>query len=553
MAADSLGERKGTGQEVKEAMGEEGTDPPFPPWPPDEATSGPPAEDRGGVHYDLRVDDRFWAERPLVIGCVLEVPFTLRNAEENGGDEDVGHAALLVKSWKIEESGMWLEVKPLGGDKDWVWKEAVRIFSRKKFRVHLCRLQAGACSAITETGYHVEDFHLFQPGILSLDYVDRKRRKEWEGALAELGCRPSAVGAEPLPATGDTHQRISALRARLQESRPMGILKEASDPPNQSATRNPAAPGQGFIPLSQRLGPGGIGVTFPAAPAPTMGLEDSEKKREPRKRPSSSMGEILRAAVERRGQLVEKKDSSKKRKKSRGRGRSRSRRRRRRRDTTTSSSPSGSSSSSSDRLLPPLQKKAARKPGSVLSMMVEHVTEALAQAAVEESGGVQGSTTKFMTYYQILVRPQVQSKVRDQRELETLARGLDMLREGRLEELGDLLSGRFVAVENAALTGNWSSAQFLEVAPLRLPGIAQTPLLLAVQKHSRAVERASGRGSWSARKTDGWGNNYKSANEEAGNRGKGKGGKSKGKNKKGKKGAWNEKQNETGAEPPKAS
>ena len=140
----------------------------------------------------------------------------------------------------------------------------------------------------------------------------------------------------------------------------------------------------------------------------------------------------------------------------------------------------------------------------------------------------------------------VQSKVRDQSELETLARALDLLREGKLPELGDLLSGRFVAVENAALTGFWQSGQFLEVAPSRLPGVAQTPLLLAAQRHSKAVDRAAG--SWSRGKQDSWGSSYKVTSDEAGGKGKSKGGKGKGKTKKGKKSAWDEKPAENAGE-----
>ena len=71
----------------------------------------------------------------------------------------------------------------------------------------------------------------------------------------------------------------------------------------------------------------------------------------------------------------------------------------------------------------------------MMALMLEHVTEALAQAALEEGGGASGSTTKIMSYFQISLRPQLPSKMRDQRELETLARGVDLLREGRLDEL----------------------------------------------------------------------------------------------------------------------
>ena len=443
---------------------------PFPPWPGPLADGGRGEDEEGldvrtgaelGTHFDLKADGRFWEGRHVVIGCIVEVPM-IRKAGD--GTEDAGHAGLLVKSWKIEEDGMWLEVKPLGGDHEWCWQEAVRVFSRRRLKLHLCKLQDGGCPSMDRPGYHVEDFHLFQPGVMGLGYVDKKRMREWEAALAELGQTPAAVEASDPPedpGVPGVPARLSALRQRLQESRARGVA-EPLNPPSSILGGHQrvsfALGNQGPGPFRQAL----------ALPPTAQVISDEEErvkvKKEEKRRSSNSMGQVLKEAVNRRARLVESKSLSKKKRKKRGRSRSRSKRRRRR-SPTTSSSQSGSSTSSSGRLLPPLQKKATRRPGSVLAMMIEHVTEALAQAAVEEGGGSMGSTTKFMTYYQILVRPQVGSKVRDQRELETLARGLDMLREGRLEELGDLLSGRFVAVENAGQVLNswkWPPQGFQE-------------------------------------------------------------------------------------------
>lgn len=64
-----------------------------------------------------------------------------------------------------------------------------------------------------------------------------------------------------------------------------------------------------------------------------------------------------------------------------------------------------------------------------------------------------------------MARPLLQGKVRDVRELDTLARCIDYLKAGRLPELGDAVAGRFLVVESAGLTNNWQDAQHLEVIP----------------------------------------------------------------------------------------
>ena len=140
------------------------------------------------------------------------------------------------------------------------------------------------------------------------------------------------------------------------------------------------------------------------------------------------------------------------------RKRSRSKRRRRRRKDSKSSSSSSHSSSSSS-LVPPLQRKANKNPGSVMRLLMTNVSEALASAAVtdpEQPMALGPSASQVAAYYQIVARPQLGNKVRDCRELETLARCLDLLRQGKLPELGDALAGRFLAVESAGLTNNWA-------------------------------------------------------------------------------------------------
>lgn len=210
--------------------------------------------------------------------------------------------------------------------------------------------------------------------------------------------------------------------------------------------------------------------------------------------------------------------SRKKKKKKKGR---------RRRDSRDSRSGSSEESSSSSSLLPPLQKKAARHPGSVLKMLLESVGEALADAAVREgdTSPLLDRTSKMMSYFQIVAKPQLPGKVRDLRELETLGRCIDLLAQGALPELGDALAGRFLAVESAGLTNNWQDAQHLEVIPVRHAGLAPPAVMLRAQEHTRTIEKATGQrtwsrwgGSWAPRETPG-----AKADEKGGAKGKGEG------------------------------
>ena len=146
------------------------------------------------------------------------------------------------------------------------------------------------------------------------------------------------------------------------------------------------------------------------------------------------------------------------------------------------------------------------------------------------------------SYFQIVARPQLHGKIRDARELETLARCVDLLKAGRLPELGDSLAGRFLAVESAALTNNWQDAQHLEVIPTRHAGLAGPAVLLQAQKHARQVEKAAGRTPWKRNPYSGGGGGGAHSggdpqgDEKGGGAGKGKGDR-RGKGKGGRKGA----------------
>lgn len=183
----------------------------------------------------------------------------------------------------------------------------------------------------------------------------------------------------------------------------------------------------------------------------------------------------------------------------------------------------------------PLKRRSLRHPGSVFQMLEEHAVERLAVDGIVDEGyeasGLRGQRPKILTYFQLVLRPQLDPKSRDCKELALLARSLDLLRDGRLAELADVLSARLFAVDTAGRQG-WQTARHLEVFCEEDQTGAPTHVLLSAQRHQRQVEKAGGKGSWP--KQSYWpGGEWRAEGPQKGKtkEGKGKGKKGKGKNK----------------------
>jgi hypothetical protein len=114
---------------------------------------------------------------------------------------------------------------------------------------------------------------------------------------------------------------------------------------------------------------------------------------------------------------------------------------------------------SSSEMLAPLQKRSAKRPGTVLKMLVDH-------SLVSTGGGRMTARVKLTSYFNLVIRPYHQSSSRDMKELHHLAVALDELRGGQLGQLGDSLAARFLATHMAVNEGHWRSVQFLEIHPL---------------------------------------------------------------------------------------
>eukprot|EP00435_Cladocopium_sp_Y103_P044430 s82_g12.t1 len=162
----------------------------------------------------------------------------------------------------------------------------------------------------------------------------------------------------------------------------------------------------------------------------------------------------------------------------------------------TDSGEEGESSSDSAKMQPPLKRKAMQRPGSVLKLLVEHAKEKLDQTSKiavsrrdedDLTGGV-----RITSYFAIVVRPQLNPTSPQLRELHMLAHGLDLLRAGELDSLGDLLASRFISLHQAGLDGNWHAARHLEMIPYDESSAAGASVVLQAKKHARLAAQLAG-------------------------------------------------------------
>eukprot|EP00435_Cladocopium_sp_Y103_P044839 s515_g12.t1 len=270
-------------------------------------------------------------------------------------------------------------------------------------------------------------------------------------------------------------------------------------------------------------------------------VSETDAEKEPKKKKRQDLGETLAKAAKMRAAV----ESRKEKKRSRSRSRSKKRHKRRRRKSS-SGSDSGSRSSkgsvsSDSSLMAPLKRRSKKAPGSVYKMLEEQARDRLAADGIigeeSDSAGVRSQRPKLYSYYQIILKPGLEPKSRDNKELAMLSRTLDLLRDGRLTEVADVLAARMIAVHTATNQG-WNTARHLEILGDDDDASAPAHVLLSAQRHARQLEKAGGKGSWNRGQT--WGQttwNYEPQAKGKNKDGKNKGKKGKGKGK-GQKGNW---------------
>ena len=130
---------------------------------------------------------------------------------------------------------------------------------------------------------------------------------------------------------------------------------------------------------------------------------------------------------------------------------------------------------------------------------------------------------KMGSYFAICVRPQ--NAMGQARELHHISQALDLLRQGELDSLGDVLAGRFMSVHQSVLDGTWTTARHLELMPLEDGTAAGPEVVLEAKRHARlAAKLASGDAwTWSSGSKGKGGRGRNSNWHEGGGDSKGKG------------------------------
>lgn len=193
---------------------------------------------------------------------------------------------------------------------------------------------------------------------------------------------------------------------------------------------------------------------------------------------------------------------------------------------------------------PPLRKRAAKSPGSVMQLLVKHAQDQLDRGALMEEGGQREDPltggVKLATYFALLIRPYHQAGHPLLRELYALAQTIDLLRSGKLAETADALASRFISVHTALSEGSWSTAAYLEMFPMEPVQSVSTSTMLEAQKHRKLVLKSQGYPTSGGRN---WWPSGKGRGNYGGEKGrKGEGVKGKGKNKtRGGKDSWSNK------------
>eukprot|EP00438_Fugacium_kawagutii_P029650 Skav206958 [mRNA] locus=scaffold6419:118970:130867:- [translate_table: standard] len=192
------------------------------------------------------------------------------------------------------------------------------------------------------------------------------------------------------------------------------------------------------------------------------------------------------------------------------------------------------STSSTDKDLDaPLRKKSKKKPGSVLQMLVAHARSQLDQSAKVGLDPAEedklNTKVKIGSYFAIVVRPQVNHAMAQTRELHHLAQCVDLLRQGDLALLGDVLAGRFISLHQAVIDGTWTTARHMELFPLEEGTAAGPEVVMRAKRHAKLAARLSPGDNWT------WSNQGKGRGKSRGNWGDGPSD-GKGKGKKGSKG-----------------
>ena len=275
-------------------------------------------------------------------------------------------------------------------------------------------------------------------------------------------------------------QLIRMITARTQREKIEG------DPHHGRAGKDPRQLDRQLLKAASKP-PGGSPPGSSSSSSSKGGKKKKKDKKRKRSRSGSGKRPIRPSGSKPSGGKSKKKKKKKRKKKKKKSGAMRHSGR-----SSPSDSSQASSSSSTPSMEAPLRRKAQKRPGSVLALLVEHITRQLEQAATLDVPGGAASITsgiKITTYLSLLVKPQFPTHGKELREMHTLAVGLDALRRGDVARVGDILSSRFVAIHQSLLDGSWSGARFLEVEPMADASALGDGILLQARRHNKLVQK----------------------------------------------------------------
>ena len=492
------------------------------------------------VDYNLTEVD-FWRHWHVPPGSVIEYQ------DPNSFAEDSPQAAVYVLETDPRPHGIWLKVKSLGAATPEEKKRVDTFFRGSKKRVHLCYLHEDRCPVEGEEALHLLKFRWHPPGDFGAEWLTSAGRKlVAAGKALELEAtgkgqatpHDSGKGAGGGPIS-DIERRLGALR----KTGPRVTWSDSVAPPSSRPRREHHREREAGAGGHTRASPSRVEIALAVKKEDVEIVESdhsTSRKGRTKKKSKRDLGNALVAAA----RLRNNGKTTDKGKRSRSRSRTRKKKKRHRSHSSQSESDSrssGAGSSSDESLIAPLKKRSRRSPGSVFKMLEETAIERLASDGVVEdelvTSGAKPQRPKIQTYFQIILKPLLDAKSRDCREMSMLARCIDLLRDGQLAILADVLSARFVAIDTATKQG-WQTAKHLEVFGEDEESSVPAHVLLSAQKHARRIEKAGGKGSWGRAQT--WyGESWQPENRPKGKGKEGKGKTKKGKGKgKGPKGNW---------------
>ena len=431
--------------------------------------------------YDLR-KAAFWTHCHLPAGSVIVYP------EIQAGSLTINYVAVMIREVYHYPDGIWVLPRYLGCSLKERHKDLQKLYRGESHYLHLCFLKEGECWQIEQRGAHVLDFEWYPPGDFEGEYLSVHAKKVVKAALKEAS---ASAGKERVQLHGEeeggsfkpsVEERLKALQGLPRteapglgagvESQRRGVLRE----PNRVTFQDGPA---GKVPASSA-------ALVPYQRGEPEGEGDRDKKK--RREEKTGVGQALaQAARDRQEEVKDKKESRRSRSGSRKRKSKKDGKKRKKNSDSGSDESEEESSSSSASLMPPLRKKSRKDPGSVFRMLETQAKEHLADYDESVNEVVKtGSKGRMFAYFQIVLKPQVDARSRDCKEMAMLSKSLDLLKRGHLSELADVLAARLIAVDIATKQG-WNTAKHLEVHQQEDEGIAPPHVLLAAQRHARQV------------------------------------------------------------------